>query len=269
MKKVRTLSTRISRQISAAAADPVMSTALPSVGFLDVPSSTPAEFSRRAPCIHARLRRLATKPGEKCGLTRSQGPMEEKGFGLAEFLMSTLVVISLSAGIFTILTDMQGNSGYQAEVLSVMENTRVAMSALGRYIVQAGSNPRSASFTPVAITSSSQVHLSADLTGSSGGSQGDPDGDIADADEDIIIRFNQTDRCIEILDRNGNIKTLANYISAFSLSYFDKDGNVTAVDADVRKIRVTLSGSSTVANPRTRKTFGLTLTSDFTLPNRG
>ena len=45
-----------------------MSTALRSVGFLDVLSSTPAESSRRAPCIHARLRRLATKPGEKCGL---------------------------------------------------------------------------------------------------------------------------------------------------------------------------------------------------------
>ncbi len=26
----------------------------------------------RAPCIHARLRRLATKPGEKCGLTGAQ-----------------------------------------------------------------------------------------------------------------------------------------------------------------------------------------------------
>ena len=26
----------------------------------------------RAPCIHARLRRLATKPGEKCGLERKQ-----------------------------------------------------------------------------------------------------------------------------------------------------------------------------------------------------
>jgi hypothetical protein len=33
---------------------------LRSVGFLDVLSSTPAESSRRAPCIHARLRRLAT-----------------------------------------------------------------------------------------------------------------------------------------------------------------------------------------------------------------
>jgi hypothetical protein len=51
--------------------------ALRSVGFLDVLSSTPAESSRRAghkapdaPCIHTRLRRLATKPSEKCGLER-------------------------------------------------------------------------------------------------------------------------------------------------------------------------------------------------------
>jgi hypothetical protein len=45
-----------------------MSTALRSVGLLDVLSSTPAEPSGRAPCIHARLHRLATKPGEKSGL---------------------------------------------------------------------------------------------------------------------------------------------------------------------------------------------------------
>ncbi len=45
-----------------------MSTALRSVGLLDVLPSTPASPSPRAPCIHARLRRLATKPGEKSGL---------------------------------------------------------------------------------------------------------------------------------------------------------------------------------------------------------
>jgi hypothetical protein len=67
--------TRIIHEASTAAADPGMSTALRSVGFLDVLSSTPAESSHRAgwnapdaPCIHARLRRLATKPREKCGL---------------------------------------------------------------------------------------------------------------------------------------------------------------------------------------------------------
>ncbi len=51
---------RIIHEASAATAGPGMSAVLRSVGFLDVLSSTPAESSRRAPCIHARLRRLAT-----------------------------------------------------------------------------------------------------------------------------------------------------------------------------------------------------------------
>jgi hypothetical protein len=45
-----------------------MSTALRSVERLDVLLSTPAAPSGRAPCIHARLRRFAAKPGEKRGL---------------------------------------------------------------------------------------------------------------------------------------------------------------------------------------------------------
>jgi hypothetical protein len=66
--------TRISRQISAAAADPGMSTALRSVGLLDILSSMPAGpleiyiFTLGAK-HHARLRRLATKSVEKCGLS--------------------------------------------------------------------------------------------------------------------------------------------------------------------------------------------------------
>jgi hypothetical protein len=52
-----------------------MSTALRSVGLLDILSSMPAGPSVAlagklpdVPCIHARLRLLATKSGEKCGL---------------------------------------------------------------------------------------------------------------------------------------------------------------------------------------------------------
>jgi len=52
--------TRIIHEASTAAADPGMPAVLRSVGFLDVLWSTPAESSLRAPCIHARLRRLAT-----------------------------------------------------------------------------------------------------------------------------------------------------------------------------------------------------------------
>jgi len=58
-------------RVRSEAAYPGMSTALRSFGLLDVLSSTPAvpsvalaEKLPDAPCIHARLRRLATNPHE-------------------------------------------------------------------------------------------------------------------------------------------------------------------------------------------------------------
>jgi hypothetical protein len=126
---------------------------------------------------------------------------------------------------------------------------------------EATDNPRNAAFNAVTIGSATQVSLRADITGSSGGSQGDPDGDILDADEDVTIRYNSTAKSIELVLPDGTSNTLANYISSFSLQYLDAGGTVTAVDNDVRLIRVTISGASTVANPRTHKTYGITVSS--------
>jgi Tfp pilus assembly protein PilW len=203
-------------------------------------------------------------------LPRDQGTLKESGFALAEFLISTVIVLSLSAGVFTMLTNVLSTSGYQTEVLSVMENTRVAMSTIERYIVQAGNNPLSAAFTPVTITSATQVQLCSDLTGSAGGNQGDADGDISDANENVIIQYNATARTIELVSPPGTTaQPLAQYISGFALEYLDKNGSATTVGANVRTIRITINGTSAVANPRTRKTFGLTLIGVATLPNRG
>lgn len=204
----------------------------------------------------------APSPGDK-------KMQKESGFALAEFLISTVVIMILSAGLFTMLTDAQSTSGYQTEVLSVTENTRTAMNIIGRDIMQAGNNPLSVSFVPVTIAGETQVQLCADLTGSAGGSQGDPDGDILDANENITIRYNQANRSIELVAGDGTVQTLADHISGLSLQYFDASGNTTADADSVRAIRVSISGSSTVANPRTHKTFGLTVTGDFTLPNLG
>jgi hypothetical protein len=198
-----------------------------------------------------------------------QGILKESGFGLAELLVSTVIILSISAGIFTMLTDVQSTSGYQSEVLNVMENTRVAMSTLERVIVQAGNTVNPALvFTPVTITNDKRVRICANLTGLAGGNQGDPDTDITDADEDVTIQYNQAQRSIELVAADGTTQTLARYITNFSMQYFDKDGNATAVGANVRMIRVTITGASILANPKTGKTFGQTLTSDFTLQNR-
>jgi hypothetical protein len=59
---------RIFHRGSTAATQPGMSTALRLFGRLDISSNMPSSPSRRAPCIHARLRRLATNPHEISGL---------------------------------------------------------------------------------------------------------------------------------------------------------------------------------------------------------
>jgi hypothetical protein len=61
---------------------------LRSVGRLDVLSSTPAAPSGRAPCIHARLRRLATKSGEKSGLEQGSSKIATEAAMGAEKLIS-------------------------------------------------------------------------------------------------------------------------------------------------------------------------------------
>jgi hypothetical protein len=59
---------RISHQVSTAAADSGASAALRLFRLLDIVSTMPAGPTLRAPCSHTTLRRLATTPGEKCGL---------------------------------------------------------------------------------------------------------------------------------------------------------------------------------------------------------
>ena len=96
--------TRFSHGLSTAAADPGMSTALRSVGFLDVLSSTPAESSRRAgwetpdaPCIHAGLRRLATKPREKSGLAFVRKPSIHHRDGFPRLTIANTGYLKLDA----------------------------------------------------------------------------------------------------------------------------------------------------------------------------
>jgi hypothetical protein len=72
---------RISHKPSTAEADTGMSTALRSVGPLDVVHDYACAGLGRAPCIHARLRLLATKPCEKCGLAAAGGISEMLGPG--------------------------------------------------------------------------------------------------------------------------------------------------------------------------------------------
>ena len=194
----------------------------------------------------------------------------EAGFSLAEFLLSSAILLLISAAVFQMLAETQRASSYQTEVHAVMDNTRIAMDTVERFIRQAGNNPTNLAFQAVEIVSTSPatLRLRSNLTGSVNPDQGDPDNDILDSGEDVTISYDSSTKSITLTPNGSAAQSVANYISAFNLEYFDTNGNATAVAANVRKVRVTITGSTTVPNPQNKKIFGQTVSADIQISSR-
>jgi len=207
---------------------------------------------------------------------------------MVEFVISAVILLLISAALFTILAETQRSSSYQTEVQAVMDNTRIAMDTVEGYVRQAGNDPcRAAGFVGIGdggVMTATSVRLRSDLTGSARCAtpgctcletdstlrdKGDPDGRTDAAGEDVTISYDSATSTVNITPQGAAaVQPIANYISAFTLQYFDQNGIATAVGANVLKIKITMTGTTTLANPQTKKTFGQTVTSDVQIATR-
>jgi Tfp pilus assembly protein PilW len=219
------------------------------------------------------MSRGATKMKQIHRLSRFEPDLhQESGFSLVEFLLSTFILLCVASAVFAMLAQTQRAASYQSEVQAVMDNSRTAMDILERVIRQAANDPKTTGIVGLEITSPTQLRVRSDLTGSAAGGgypdKGDPDGDTGDAGEDVLIGYNAANRAIELTPNGGSAQPIANYISAFSMQYFDAAGAATTVGANVRKVRVTLTASTTLRDPQTGQIFGMQQASDIQIVNR-
>lgn len=196
----------------------------------------------------------------------------ERGFTVVEFLVSSAIVLVISGSIFGVLAQTERTAAYQMQVLEVLEDTRMALETIERILGQAGNDPYRIGFPAITIISPAEVRVQSDLTGSAGpGSpdKGDPDGDVDDANEDVTIRFDSGEQSIELVPAGTSAQPIASGITAFSLQYFDRNGNATDVGSDVTRIRVTITGASSYPDPQTGRVFSMQLGSDIQLAGVG
>jgi hypothetical protein len=189
---------------------------------------------------------------------------EESGFTAIEFLISSLILLIVSAAVFSMLSDVQCAASTQAETQSAVNGAFIALQTIERCIRQAGNNPTGIPVTGVKIISSTEMQIQSDLTGSlSPGSpdKGDPDGDIDDSGENISIRYNQAARTIELVPDGGPAQIVAGNISDFLLQYYDRNGSPTNIGSDVRAIRILIKAVSPANLPMDRN-FGMEIGSD-------
>jgi prepilin-type N-terminal cleavage/methylation domain-containing protein len=196
---------------------------------------------------------------------KPDGSCSDKGFTLIEFLFSSLVLLVVTSAAFTMLAETQQTTGFQSEIQAVVNNTRIAMQTVERHLRQAGNDPLNTGLSGLSglvLLDTDKIQIRSDLKGSFGPvspNKGDPDGDINDSDENIILRFNPSSSSIEIVPEGGPPRIIANYITSFSVELFDETGNSAVSDDDTRKVAVFITGSSRGPDPRTGDLFSFTL----------
>jgi hypothetical protein len=188
------------------------------------------------------------------------------GFALTELMISAVILLVVSGTVFGVLIDVQHTASYQSEIQSVLSSTQIAMQTVERYIRQAGNDPLNSGLTGITIVSSQAMQIRSDLTGSEGPGdpdKGDPDGDTDDSGENVTIRYNSGTRSLEVVPDGGSAQIIASGISDISFTYYNAAGGTAATGSDVRKIGVSISGTSLLPNPRTRQIFGVQISSDI------
>ena len=185
----------------------------------------------------------------------------QAGFSLVEMLLSATILLVISMAVFSALNRIQQAASYQAEVQAVVDNTRIALQSMERCFRQAGNDPFQKGFDAISIFSPTEVRIRSDITGSRNGNKGDPDGDINDSGENLLIRYNRKKKRLEMVSRNGPIQILAENISDLSLDFFDAEGHPTGRGDMVRTIKINISGLSTYKDPQSGIRFGIQLRS--------
>lgn len=194
------------------------------------------------------------------------GFQSQSGFTLAEFLIVATVSLVISSSIFSMLFELQNAGSNQAEVQSVLGNAHSAMLTVERYIRQAGNDPLGIGVTGITIVSGEEIQVRSDLTGSAGPSnpdKGDPDGDVDDSGESVVIRYNSRTRSLEIVPEGGSAQIVAGFITGLAFQFYDSDGNLTSTSKDVRKVGITMSAAGVQPDQRTGKVFGMQIKSEI------
>jgi type IV pilus assembly protein PilW len=182
------------------------------------------------------------------------------GFTIIELLIAMTIMGFIIAAMFSFSITQRKYFSVQEEISEMTQNTRAAMDMITGELSMAGYNPSGAAAFSGILYSASQLQIYADLNG---------DGDRADSNENIIYTYNTSSKRI-LRNTGGGDQPFSENIQSFIFDYLDAQGNSTFVTADVRQIRLAITGRTGKPDPSYESNSGyrtFTLTSLITPRN--
>lgn len=158
------------------------------------------------------------------------------GFSLVELLIALAVGMGVLGAIYGLFITHNRIFAAQESFVEMQQGVRAGMDMMVREIRMAGYNPGGiAGFIGVPVNAAT-LTIRADLNG---------DRSIT-GHENIVYSFDNLNNRITRNIGSGKQPFIEN-VQSFSFQYLDNSGNVTAISANVRSIRITITGRT--ANP--------------------
>ncbi len=169
----------------------------------------------------------------------------EQGFTMVELVVGlaiSLILMGIAVKIFLV---QQKAYNVQGQLSEMRQNIRAATDMIVRETKMAGYDPTETGFNGI-IYDTSQLQILADIAEPA-------DGTTTGTNEDITYKyFNTGDYPLQIKRRGktgGSFQPLAENIEAFTFSYLDSNGTPTTTSADIRQIKITITGRTAKVDP--------------------
>ncbi len=161
----------------------------------------------------------------------------EGGYTFINLLVSMGISGIILSTVTTTFVSQSQSYDAQEQIVEMQQNARAAMDIMTREIRMAGYSPTGASIVGV-HHHSDKIHIRADITG---------DGDNNDPNEDIKYSYDSANLRIQ-RDAKAGIQPFADNIQAFTMAYFDNNGNATTNSAAIRQIQIVITARTAEIN---------------------
>jgi type IV pilus assembly protein PilW len=169
--------------------------------------------------------------------------ISNQGFTITEFLVTIAVSGIVMSAIYSSFYSQQKSYLTQEQIAAMQQNLRAAMYVMEREVRMAGYDPTADAGAGIHTAGTSSIRLTKDITNDAG--TGGPDGDIADANEDITYALFDADGDGDNdLGRNdvngsGNLPVAEN-IDALNFVYLDENRTPTTTLSEMRSVQITI-----------------------------
>jgi type IV pilus assembly protein PilW len=174
------------------------------------------------------------------------GKSDNQGFTVVELLVALALAGILGGAVYSTFNSQHKSYVVQERVAAMQQNLRAAMFMMERDIRMAACDPTGGADAEIITANADSIQFTLDITDDSG--DGDPDGDVDDANENVIFALDDNDDDGDNdLERNGSM--IAENIEVLNFVYLDEDenkldddggGNVTTSIDDIRTVMIAL-----------------------------